>query len=136
MTRLSLIVSASLLLLLAACATSEGPPEGSTGSPPVTASETPAAGKAGNSISEKRPSPSATAIVPEEPDDTCGASKITPWVGKEATVPVRIEVVRATGARGDRWLYPDSPATMDYSPTRLNVIMEKGTDKIVSARCG
>lgn len=35
-----------------------------------------------------------------------------------------------------RVLYPDSMATMDYSPDRVNIILEKGTDKIIEVRCG
>lgn len=69
-------------------------------------------------------------------DDACGASKVEPWIGKEATVPVRIEVTKAAGAATDRWIYPDSVVTQDFRPDRLNVIMEKGTEKILSARCG
>lgn len=69
-------------------------------------------------------------------DDACGASKIEPWIGKEATVPVRIEAAKAAGAETDRWIYPDSVVTQDFNPNRLNVIMEKGTERILSARCG
>lgn len=136
MTRLSLALCTALAASLAACAKPQASSESSSANPEPAASEGPVTRPEGSTGSEPVPEPVATAIVPEEPDDTCGASKIAPWIGKEATVSVRVEVVRATGAKGDRWLYPDSPATMDYSPTRLNVIMEKGTDEIVSARCG
>ena len=68
--------------------------------------------------------------------DACRSGKAQPWFGKKATPAVRAAVKAATGARVIRWLYPDSVVTMDYSPTRLNVTMDKGTDVIRSARCG
>ena len=68
--------------------------------------------------------------------DACGASKVARWIGEESTVPVRTAVVRAAGATSDRWIYPDSVVTDDFRPDRLNVVMERGTDRIVSANCG
>lgn len=35
-----------------------------------------------------------------------------------------------------RVIYPDSPVTMDFSPDRVNIILEKGTDIIIEVRCG
>lgn len=78
----------------------------------------------------------ACAAVPAPADDQCNAGKVAAWYGKAATPAVRAEIARATGARTIRWLYPDSVVTMDFSPTRLNVTMDKGTDVIRSARCG
>lgn len=69
-------------------------------------------------------------------DDPCGAAKVAPWIGKEATIPVRSEVARVAGAASDRWIYPDSVVTQDLRMDRLNVVMEKGTNRIVEARCG
>lgn len=69
-------------------------------------------------------------------DDACGASKVAPWIGQRATVPVRTAAAEAAGAASDRWIYPDSVVTQDFQPDRLNVIMENGSDKILSARCG
>lgn len=73
---------------------------------------------------------------PPPPPDACGASKAEPWIGKKATVAVRAEVEKATGAKSIRWLYPDSVMTMDHRPDRLNVTMDKGTDVIRKVRCG
>lgn len=70
------------------------------------------------------------------PSDACGASKVASYIGKEATVPVRSAVAREAGSSADRWLYPDSMVTEDYSPTRLNVMLDKPTDRIVSMHCG
>lgn len=75
----------------------------------------------------------------ERPDpgpNACNADKVGPWIGKKATAAVRAEVEKATGAKGTRWLYPDSVVTMDYRADRLNVTMDKGTDVVRSAKCG
>ena len=77
--------------------------------------------------------PAATAD-PEE--DMCGASKVQSYIGQEATVPVRTEVARIAGSASDRWIYPDSIVTQDLRMDRLNVVMERGTDKIISIKCG
>ncbi|MXO74003.1 hypothetical protein GRI40_02055 [Altererythrobacter aerius] len=76
------------------------------------------------------PQPPAPAI------QACRADRAQPWFGKAATPEVRRAVEQATGAKAARWLYPDSVVTMDYREDRLNVIMDKGTDIIRSARCG
>ena len=69
-------------------------------------------------------------------DDACGASKVRSYIGKEATTPVRIAVARQAGSSTDRWIYPDSMVTEDFSATRLNVMLNKATNRIVSMRCG
>lgn len=81
-------------------------------------------------------SAAAPAERPDAAANACNADKVAPWVGKAATDAVRTEVLKATGARTARWLYPDSVMTMDYRQDRLNVVMDKGTDVIRSARCG
>lgn len=83
------------------------------------------------------PQARATTTAASAPtDDPCGASKVAPYIGREATVQVRSEVARVSGAKSERWIYPDSVVTQDLRIDRLNVIMEKGTDRIVEARCG
>lgn len=78
----------------------------------------------------------ACAAVPSAPEDgACHAERVSPWVGKTATPEVRAEIARATDAKAIRWLYPDSVVTMDYSPARLNVHMDK-SGVIRSAKCG
>ena len=93
-------------------------------------------------VSSPTTTPAAEPIVAErkkaedEANDVCGARKVAPWIGKDSTVPVRSAVANAAGAASDRWLYPDSVVTQDFRPDRLIVVMEKGTDRIVSAHCG
>ena len=78
------------------------------------------------------PAPTAGSDMP----DDCGASKVQSFIGRESTVPVRAEVARTAQPSSDRWIYPDTIVTQDFDPSRLNVTMEKGTDVIVSIRCG
>lgn len=134
MNRLTFVAFLSITPLMAGCtpaASDNDPvPNGDPGSG-ATATSAPVATPAVGS------SDTATRMQAEaDANDACGASKVEPWIGKEATVPVRIEVAQAAGAGTDRWIYPDSVVTQDFRPDRLNVIMEQGTDKILSARCG
>lgn len=73
---------------------------------------------------------------PSEGAAACNADAIAPWVGKAATAAVRADILKATGARTARWLYPNSPVTMDHREDRLNVTMDRDTDIIRSAKCG
>lgn len=59
----------------------------------------------------------------------CGADQS--WVGKSLQ---SIDLSKVTSVI--RTLYPDQPATMDYSEQRLNIIIERGTDKVLEAKCG
>lgn len=68
--------------------------------------------------------------------DACNAGAVKPWIGKRADTAARARMAEATGAAAIRWLYPDSVVTQDYRQERLNVVMEKRTDIIRSARCG
>ena len=112
----------ALFLLLAAC---NAAPDGPQPTPAANAS-----------AASPMPSASQGAAATPAADDACGAAKVQAYVGKEATVPVRSEVARVSGARSDRWIYPDSMVTQDFRPDRLNVVMDKSTNTIVSARCG
>lgn len=116
-------------LALAACAQEPADDPATTGSASATTTPFPTDP---DTLGEPQASASPAA---DAGDDPCGAAKVAPWIGKEATVPVRIVVVRAAGAAADRWIYPDSIVTHDVRPDRLNVVMGKGTDKIVEARC-
>lgn len=118
----------SLALLATACTQ-----QSDSGEPPVKASA-----PAAPAVAPTSDDPSQADRMQADADaaDACGASKVAPWIGKESTVPVRSAVAKASGAASDRWIYPDSVVTQDFRPDRLNVVMEHGTDKIVSAHCG
>jgi peptidase inhibitor I78 family protein len=66
---------------------------------------------------------------PSAPGGTCGADQS--WVGKTMK-DVDLSQIKTPV----RTLYPDSPATMDFSAERLNIILERGTDRITEVRCG
>ncbi len=123
------LVIASLIAACTPAASDNDPVAGSDSDAEATATAEP--------IATPADVPAETATRMEsDADDACGASKVEPWIGQEATVPVRIEAAKASGAAADRWIYPDSVVTQDFRPDRLNVVMEKGTDRILSARCG
>lgn len=132
MIRPFLLVALPFVAALAACTPAESDNDAAPAETPgVRETAAPIASPAG------APPEAATRMQSEaDAEDACGASKVGPWIGKEATVPVRSEVAEATGAETDRWIYPDSVVTMDFNPKRLNVVMEKETDRILSARCG
>lgn len=67
--------------------------------------------------------------------DQCGASKLTRFVGQEATPAVRAEVQAEVGHASIRWVGPDTMVTEDYSPQRLNVAMD-AAEVITGASCG
>ena len=129
MIRLTALVVGTLALPLAAY----GAPAENGADPVESQSEDAAA----------MPVPDDTA-TPSEPVTTgaavaaapCGADRVEPWIGQEATVPVRRAVAEAADAATDRWIYPDSMVTQDRRIDRLNVLMEKDTDIILRANCG
>ena len=131
---------APLALLLAACTAGESDmPDNNAAEPDATApaSATPAQPATVESPDGEPQMPEDdTATPPDELADSCGASKVAPWIGQESTVPVRRAVAEAAGAESDRWIYPDSIVTSDRRMDRLNVMMERGTDRIVRAYCG
>ncbi len=72
----------------------------------------------------------AVPLIPNEAtaEPSCGHPD---FIGKN------IKDIDQTTIKGPvRILYPDSPATMDYSPNRINIILEHGTDTITEVRCG
>lgn len=81
------------------------------------------------SSGEAAPAPSIAVGEPNPatPPATCPHQD---WVGKNKAD------VDMSGVKALRVLYPDQPMTMDYNPDRINVILEKGTDKITEVRCG
>lgn len=101
---------------------------------PVSSSPMPDSGPANNPLAV--PPDMGADPAADADEDACGTAKVTRYIGQEASVPVRSAVVRESGATSARWLYPDSMVTEDYSPQRLNVMLDKTTDRIVSMRCG
>ena len=68
--------------------------------------------------------------IPSVEDNTCGARQYTRVVGQNVTVLEKIAILRPV-----RVIRPDSAVTLDYNPTRLNVILD--TDEhITRLKCG
>ena len=97
------------------------------GSPPVgvepggNPADTPVRGKA----EQSRPAP------PPDEADACGASHYQWLVGRpRSAIPPE--------PAGARWRIACTgcPITMDYSPGRLNIFYDSGTERIDEVRCG
>ena len=91
------------------------------------------------------PVSSPTSVVVQEPADDvaappaptdCNADKAGSFVGRNATPQVRADLEKAVApVRTIRWVGPGDATTEDYSPSRLNVMLDVG-GTIRSAHCG
>lgn len=106
------------VLILAACDQSSAQNESSG------VSSSPAQPPASIAVGE--PNPATPPTMPSA--DACNPNQ--DWVGKKK------DEVDMSGIKALRVIYPNQPVTMDYSPERLNVILEEGTDIITEVRCG
>ena len=80
-------------------------------------------------------SPADDVPAPAAPSD-CNADKASSFVGREATPKVRADLEKAVApVRAIRWVGPGDATTEDYSPSRLNVMLDVG-GTIRSAHCG
>lgn len=81
--------------------------------------------------------PSETAPPPvggeENPD--CNAARASTLIGQTASAETGARALALTGAKGLRWGPPRSAFTMDYSPTRVNVMYDDAM-KITEVTCG
>lgn len=69
------------------------------------------------------------------PGDACGASKVAAFASQKATAEVKARVAAAVGHDSIRWIGPDTAVTLDYSPGRLNVVIDDN-DVITGGKCG
>lgn len=66
----------------------------------------------------------------------CNADKAGSFIGREATPEARADLEEAVApVRAIRWVGPGDATTEDYSPSRLNVMLDVGRT-IRSAHCG
>lgn len=133
----SFFCAGALALLLSACSA----PDNNVSTDAATEQQpTTSAASTMNADNEGTESTSVSPVMTSSSEpgsaDACGASRVAPWIGQEATVPVRIAAAQAAGAASDRWIYPDSVVIQDKRMDRLNVLMEKDTNVIVRAYCG
>ena len=95
--------------------------------------DTPVANTAGPVSAD--PPPLASPVGPATPDD-CNAPKAEPFVGRTADPATRRELTAAVAPiTAIRWVGPGDATTEDYSPQRLNVMLDV-SGKIVSVHCG
>lgn len=115
MLRLNKISLIAMMMVLAACSTTDTHKSAkkSTAKPAAIASS----------------STSASSPMVLGPSTT-GCDYPSGWVGHK----VDRAAVKATG-RVVRILHPNDPATMDFSPNRLNVIIDKD-DIVTEVKCG
>lgn len=117
-------------LALAACGTGESDP-----------SENAAASPEAPVMSEEQPPNTADQGAMAMPVGTgeltdCNADRAAQFVGRTADSKVRAELTEAVApVTAIRWVGPGDATTEDYSPQRLNVMLDAG-DLIVSAHCG
>ena len=71
----------------------------------------------------------------ETPGYTCRNQDMGRFTGREATVVVGSELLRASGARTVRWVRPGTMVTMDYREDRLTVRVD-ASNRILAANCG
>ena len=141
------ILAASSALTLTACAET-GSAESEGAADAVRAETSASAGSAATSADPDTPvtsgaSPataSATAgaapdVDGNPPGDTCGASQVVKYVSQVATPAVRTRIAAEVGHNRIRWIGPDTAVTEDYSPQRLNVMLDRA-NVITSGRCG
>jgi hypothetical protein len=123
-----LSVLSAALLALAGCTQ-----ENSASSPDNPGSVSPDAPV--SSPASGAPGPADDVPAPAAPTD-CNADKASSFVGREATPKMRADLEKAVApVRTIRWVGPGDATTEDYSPSRLNVMLDVG-GTIRSAHCG
>jgi hypothetical protein len=77
-----------------------------------------------------------TSPIPDEATAAaCGADRAARYIGRQATPALRAEVGALVGDRRIRWIAPGDAVTMDFSPSRLNMMLDERAT-ITEARCG
>ena len=69
------------------------------------------------------------------PGFTCQAIDVSPYVGQQATSELGAAMLRASGARIIRWIYPGQVVTMEFSAERLTVHLDSA-GRVQGASCG
>ena len=121
-------LTASAVLLLAACATPSSEAE-TRDSPPPSAAGEPAAARP----PAKPPHPETPAA--ETPAMTCDATKVQWTLGKLADEALVAKAKSESGSERLRVIKPGMAVTMDYREDRLNLDVD-ANNKVTSARCG
>jgi hypothetical protein len=69
------------------------------------------------------------------PGFECRNVDLSRFVGQPATPEIGSEMLRASGARIVRWVWPNQAVTMDYSAERLTVRLDSA-GRVEGASCG
>jgi len=69
------------------------------------------------------------------PGYTCHAIDISQFAGQQATSELGAAMLRASGARTIRWVYPGQAITMEFSAERLTVHLDSA-GRVEGASCG
>ncbi len=78
------------------------------------------------------PPPQAATVAPTE---GCRTQAVADLIGKPLTGTLQADAQRRTGANTVRVLAPDTAATMDYRPDRMNILVDS-RGVINGFRCG
>lgn len=136
MIRITALFATVAVAALSAC----NPPAETPDDPAAMETSVPATTASPASAPATVPAPDETAAQPARPDqagpavDACGASRVAPFVAKEATPAVRAEIAAEVGHDRIRWLDPDAVITMDFRSDRLNVMLDNA-GIITGAKC-
>lgn len=68
--------------------------------------------------------------VPSTEDNTCGARNYAHFIGQKITTLEKTVILRPV-----RVIRPDTAATLDYKPERLNIIVSEA-ERIERLKCG
>jgi hypothetical protein len=114
-------------LILAGCVDADPADSGADDAAANVAPDTP--------VSADIAPPGSDTTASDEPRD-CNAGEARRFVGEQADEATRARVLEAVApVSAVRWVGPGDATTEDYSPSRLNVMLDAG-GKIVSVHCG
>ena len=130
-------LAATAALALAAC--NETPEPAARPSAPATVATTnakvePVPTETAKPSTVAKPAPVAEPEASTE--DSCGKSKVAPFIGRQDRPTTRADLAKAVGHDNIRWIGPDDAVTMDFSEGRLNVLLDATKRLITGARCG
>lgn len=77
----------------------------------------------------------STPAARPSPSDQCQLALTSRYVGARAIPAVRSAVTALARPHAIRWIAPGQAIATDYSPQRLNVILDE-TGRIMAMRCG
>ena len=74
-------------------------------------------------------------IPPENQGAVCNDSALASFAGRPANLELGAELIRASRARHLRWVPFGGVITMDFSPHRLTVQLDR-ENRVATAKCG